>query len=471
MKTLPHHPQRGSVLITVLILAAIVAISLTSYLSLTTTAARLSNRTYLGNVCMNLAETGLEQAVWSFNQDTSGITTAWDGWTIDGTNATRKWKEYSYGANTTGEVRVFIRNYKPAGSVQPVVLSESFVYPASGAPIKRMVQVILRRRTLFALGLVAKETIKFSGTNATVDSWNSDPDDDPTTGAIAYDSSVRNPNGSAGSMAVSIGSLGVGNADIFGYASIGTSDMTGLNVGPQGKVTDDFSAASGTVDYSRVTTDFSINLEEPVAPTGSIENTILPIDNTTTLPGAFDLKASDGKYYYNVPGISLNNRSLNFSGGDVVVKIISGYDISIGGGSGAVNVSTGASAAIYCAGDIKIAGNGIMNGGTTTATAQPPINFQIWGTAPAGSDQDIQIAGNGVLSGVVYAPNADITINGNGDVMGSVVGDTINVTGNASFHYDESLANFGANNPFGITRWVEITNASDRAAFEAYLNF
>ena len=92
MKTLPHHPQRGSVLITVLILAAIVAISLTSYLSLTTTAARLSNRTYLGNVCMNLAETGLEQAVWSFNQDTSGITTAWDGWTIDGTNATRKWK-------------------------------------------------------------------------------------------------------------------------------------------------------------------------------------------------------------------------------------------------------------------------------------------------------------------------------------------------------------------------------------------
>ena len=98
----------------------------------------------------------------------------------------------------------------------------------------------------------------------------------------------------------------------------------------------------------------------------------------------------------------------------------------------------------------------------TTATANQPQNFQIWGTKTSGT-QSISIAGNGVLSAIVYAPQGDTTIVGNGDVMGSIVADVIKVTGNAAFHYDESLANFGDNTPFGISRWRELTTADERA--------
>ncbi len=55
-------------------------------------------------------------------------------------------------------------------------------------------------------------------------------------------------------------------------------------------------------------------------------------------------------------------------------------------------------------------------------------------------------------------------INGNGDVCGSVVANDITLVGNAAFHYDESLADFGGNNPFRISLWREITSAAGRSA-------
>jgi hypothetical protein len=113
-----------------------------------------------------------------------------------------------------------------------------------------------------------------------------------------------------------------------------------------------------------------------------------------------------------------------------------------------------------------------MNGGTTAATANNPINLQIYGTAPiSGTKQDYQIAGNGALSAVVYAPNASVKINGNGDVMGSVVANDITVVGNALFHYDESLANFGGGNPYRVAQWTELTNAAARNAVSGLLSF
>jgi len=67
------------------------------------------------------------------------------------------------------------------------------------------------------------------------------------------------------------------------------------------------------------------------------------------------------------------------------------------------------------------------------------------------------------LSAIVYAPFGSVKINGNGDVCGSVVANDITVVGNAAFHYDESLGNFGGN-PYRVTAWTELTSASDRTA-------
>jgi len=125
---------------------------------------------------------------------------------------------------------------------------------------------------------------------------------------------------------------------------------------------------------------------------------------------------------------------------------------------------------IYAPGDISIAGNGIMNGGTTAAAANQPISLQIWGTKTSGV-QDISIRGNGVLSAIVYAPQGSVDINGNGDVCGSIVANDITLVGNAAFHFDESLANFGAGNPFRVSAWRELTTAAQRGAVAGVMSF
>jgi hypothetical protein len=66
---------------------------------------------------------------------------------------------------------------------------------------------------------------------------------------------------------------------------------------------------------------------------------------------------------------------------------------------------------------------------------------------------------------LIYAPASDVTINGDPDVFGSIVANNIDVVGNASFHYDEALANFGGNNPWGVVKWRELTSSTDRGLY------
>ena len=84
-----HHRQRGSALLTGLIFAVIIVITLVSSISLSTQSLKMAHRTFFADAANNLAETGLEEAVWSFNtmgHSTSStvVDTAWAGWTRTG---------------------------------------------------------------------------------------------------------------------------------------------------------------------------------------------------------------------------------------------------------------------------------------------------------------------------------------------------------------------------------------------------
>jgi len=452
-------------LIVAMLLCSIIGVSLASYMNLSRTSMEVSNRALYNNGAMNLAENGLEQAVFSINKSVSDPSYAWSGWSISGSNARQEWTGYDFRQGATGTVRAYIYNY--AGGASPKVVTRSTVSLGTSGTrsIEKWIEVHLRKTSKFANGLVAKETISFSGNNASVDSWNSDPDDDPSTAAIPYSAAVKNDNGSVGSISVSVNAILINNADIWGYASTGGSlPSVGANgiVGP-------FGTPSGTMDLAHVSTDFTASFDPVAAPTVA-PIVIAAITDNTILPRVGDTPAADGKYYYSCQTINFNNKTFRASA-DVVLTLTDPMtSIAIAGGSSGIVIDTGASLEIYAAGDISIAGNGIMNGGTTAATANQPINCQIYGTKPSGV-QSIAIRGNGVLSAVVYAPQGSVSINGNGDVCGSVVANNISCTGNAFFHYDESLANFGARNPYRVSKWKELTTAAERSAYTSVLSW
>ena len=99
--------ERGSLLITAMLLTAAIAIAIVGYLNLSRTALKLSHRTYFANDASNLAEAGLEEAIYCFNLMAAGTApaTAWTGWTISTTNAMRTLLRITQYAEMDSQVR------------------------------------------------------------------------------------------------------------------------------------------------------------------------------------------------------------------------------------------------------------------------------------------------------------------------------------------------------------------------------
>lgn len=446
----PAARTRGTVLVVALLLMAVIALGLTSYLNLSLGSARLAKRGFAQTAAFNLAETGAEEAVWSFNLANAGSADAWSGWTTTGGVAKRSFTGFDLGGHTAGSVKVLVDNFSPGGNVRPTVVALSTVQSPGDPPVTKMLEVTLRRRARFTAGLMARDTVTFSGTRTSVDSWNSDPDNDAATAPVDYDEDTRNDQGSVASVSVANTALLVNQADIWGYVYTGGGAP---QVGTQGSITGRHTPGGVQIDPARVATDFTATFPDIVAPT----------DGTPIATVGATLGTAGTATKWRCPGIALSGKKTLTILGDVTLILTAGsggraLDVT---GDASIIIPEGSSLTLYTEGDVLIAGNGLANDNIRPATCQ------IYGTNTSASGQRLHLAGNGALRTVAYAPNADITINGNGDVMGSVIGRNITLTGNADFHYDESLVNLDTGMPFGIQSWRELTSRSARDAYAA----
>jgi hypothetical protein len=508
-----------------LVLAAVIAISLTSYMKMASTAATISQRSFMANDAMNVTEAALEQMLWTFNQASAAAnagnssTAVWtsNNWTLSGSNATRTFDSsyFSLSQNASGQAKVYIENYDSPGIPTPIAVAKAIITPANGVALIKMVKVNLARSSFFSSGLVAKDGITFSGNNATVDSYNSNPNNASPSPNYAYgtaDAPAR-ANGSIACTNVNATAV-IGNANIYGYVSVGASSSTAVQMNSNGVISSDLTATSGR-DESRITTNYTSNLPDISAPTSYTNtsgvmtaipwqiykegssftltgsgNCQLPLNSDvngnkgattkTTVNGVTTYKTT---YYYTVQEINLTGNPSNQltvrDGYNVVIWVVpqtgdgAGQLLVQTSGSAGITIGTGATLGLYTAANIDISGgSSTTTTGTTPGISNPnsPSSFQIWGTGTASESQTIKVSGNGSLSGIVYAPNANVSIVGNGNVYGAVVGKQINVTGEAAFHYDESLANFGGSNPFKISSWTELLSQSARNVYLTQLN-
>jgi hypothetical protein len=437
------------VLLVALLLSSVLGVSLASYIALNTQSLKLANRSFYLAEAVNMAEGCLEEVVWSFNQSLEENAAAWDGWDrSDGLTARRTFTDFTLSGNATGSVKVWIERFNPPVGMQPkAVAFASITLPGGQGVVTKMVELRVRRRAHFASGLVAKETLTFSGQNTSVDSWVSDPDEDASTPPLPYSTALRRDKGSIAGVSIN-SQLSVGNADIWGTACVGASASSAISVGSQGLI-GPFGTTTGSVNPESVTRDFAVNLEAVIMPAGG---TIVESIGAT-------IGTADTKTMWRAPCIT---DSLTVYG-DVTLVLTAGpgalaIDLT---GQESITLAEGSKLTIYSEGDMKVLGNGLFNNNTT------PDTFQLWGASTSAIPQDIQLTINASLKGIAYAPNSNIKINGNGDMMGSYVAKNINVTGNAAFHYDESLARLGETTPYSLFRWRELVSAADRSVHSA----
>jgi hypothetical protein len=472
--------RRGSVLIVAMLLAAIIAVSLASYLQLANNSLKQASRSFYSNSAMNVAEIGLEQAVACFNQlDNTTVTDAWDDWTLDATayhattspttpSAKRVFTGFDVGPNAVGTITVYAQHYAGSTAYSPIIVAKSSISQPNGPPIEKYIEVTLRKRSLFANGLVAKDDVEWVG-HPSAASWNSDPDNDPSTASIPYSDAVKQANVTVGSLR---GDIGLAGGEVWGYAKTGPDgSISGGSVHGLGTTTD---------DATRRTNDFNATFPTVTTPAPATFNTISSsITTDTILPGGTDVGTTvteDGVtktvYYYKFN----SGVGINLGGGDDftidtnknVVLLLENHE-----GTGAISstgtsqwiIQSGATLNVYTNGNVDIAGNGMVNN-----NSQPKQCF-FWGTRTT-DGQTITISGNGQLKAVVYAPNASVTLNGggaNGKMMGSVVAKNITMNGGTEFYYDESLSNITYGNPYGISKWRELQSATERAVYATQL--
>lgn len=416
--------QRGSALLTAMIFSFVVVTLLGSYLYLASSEYRISSRSYLLGASFNLAEGGIDQALYTLNQgDHSGWRT---GNNVDGrTYWAQRFGSYDLGGNIVGYINVVILD---PTSTTPEIYSEGEASGHVAGSVAKQVRVSLSSGFYpFLNGFNSKEGIVLKGNNVTFDSYDSRNGN--------YGLGNTNSEITVATISVVSDAIDIGNADVYGYVATGGAQP---NVGPNGSITT--YSNPGKVDKGRITTDFYAEFPNVSAPILS--------SPSTSVPGSGVITGGD----YELSSLSMSGGSTLTINGNT--RLVVTGDISVKGRA-AIEIASGASVELYVHGDVDIGGKGILN------RSQVPAQLLIFGTNTTEGGQTIKISGNGYLSAAVYAPNGVVTLNGGGSsgrVYGAVAGYDAKLTGNSHFSYDEALEDYNmGGGGYQVDEWVELS--------------
>ena len=409
---------RGSVLIVAIIFATVAALSLGSYVRLANTEMRLANHQFYGNASLNLAEAGVEEALYAINLSSLGD----ENWSSTGLADTlgKYVNSIELGRGATGSYRVHVAG---AESNAPMIVSEGDVRSGGNGRNVRQIEVLLYQRSLFGGNDLMGDRITMNG-NATVNSYSS------KTGEFLQQAKVA-------STSLEEGNMDLGNATIYGsVATRGWDPVTR----PNSEITEG------------ITNDFQSSLPDVQLP-----------DSDETINWHYTYDGGPGTLdggHYKVDDINIagdGEDNLLRIQGDVVLIVENDIDIK---GSAGVLIEDGASLTIYVNGDVSVAGTGVVN------ESQTPSQFQLYGTNL--ESQTFNLSGNAAWYGAVYAPNASITLNGGGNVgafYGAMIGNDITLNGGAEFIGDADLAELLLDDSFAMANWRELFG-NDRYTFD-----
>ena len=177
--------RRGGLLVTALLLCAIISlITLPSYLRLSQSALRQSQRAIYNVAAVSIAETGIEQAVWASNNNTN-TTGLWSGWS-DGLNGSyiRTFSGLDFGGGVAGVIKVLVSN--PRGTNASVVC-KAVISLQDGQSIEKWVFASLKRNSETMEGIsVSDYLVVLPGRGSVLDSWVSDHDNNSATSNLLY---------------------------------------------------------------------------------------------------------------------------------------------------------------------------------------------------------------------------------------------------------------------------------------------
>ncbi len=408
-----------------LVLAAVTAVIASGFLFRSAQEAKLATRSFFQSAALNLAEAGVEEALFSVN--TAALTSG-NGWTLVSGSTTDFQKSITSGFDfRQGTGAIHIRVDNATGATPTITAAGVITIPNQPKLVKQIRIGSAGPARIWANGIVSKGNVTFSG-SADIDSYDS---------ALGNWNAATNRSDRATVATNAMVQLS-GTSTIYGYVA---TNGTTPNIGTSGRIYGASSPATPLMDTSRVRTDFNANLSDATAPTTAAISLGTSYPNSTylpfTLPRIGDVPGANGRYLYTCTTLLVgNSASLTIAGPvDIIATgtaTIDGVGTIAVSGTPALNASFN----LYCPGAINIGGSGMVN--NTSA----PLKATIWGTKPAGgTPQVVNVTGAAAFKGTIYAPNGTVNLTGSGGVFGAVIGNGVLLSGDAVIHYDVQLLN------------------------------
>jgi hypothetical protein len=425
MNTLSAFRQcRGSVLITTLVIALLVALTVSAVLFVAREHSYLTARARTWSSEVPIAEAGIEEAMAFLNSRPA--TLAQDGWSLSGTNYVKS--------------RSLTNSYFYSSIYQATPSSTATLVSIGYARIPRATNYT--RRTVMALaklsspgwGFVAKTTVSMNG-NPYVDSY--DSSDDRYSSNHYYTVSKRRDRVGVSSTSALRPAITTGGGIIYGSAA----------TAPGGNVTGNVGDGIWLQTHSgqqpdHVTDDFNMAIPDVVfPPPGWNPQSSLLLGINQLVGGItynYVLTAGDWRFDGNVSPSGMGV----LVQGKVRVYFHDNFTMN---GSTAVTLAPGATLEIYMGGTMDLTGNCVVN------PTGIPANCKIYGLNTC---TDMKYAGTSAAFAQMYAPYADVRIIGNADFSGSIVAQSLLFSGTANIHYDEALRSDGPD--WRVVSWEEL---------------
>ena len=426
--------RRGGLLITALLLCSIISlITLPSYIMLSKTALRQSQRAMFNVAVVDLAETGLEHAVWAQN-NVSSNPSGWTGWSTAQGSYYRNFTGFNFSGGVSGSVKVVVMAPNTADSV---AIARASITLQDGQKIEKWVRSTLFRSQATMQGLALSGSLSMNGGGTLVDSWRSDH-------SVPYTDQNRQSNAKVATTSQATGSVS-GSGTFNGSVSVGAAS-NGVNL-------PDWSMPKS------VTNSYTAQAPAPVSmPAGGTSLTWSEQQN-----GTIGVAGQSSMYQMSTLALG-NGGNMTIAGNVVLLLTSSEAALTINGGS-VISLAAGATLSIYTPGNISLNGSGFIN----NAAAK---NLKIFGTAVSPATQTFQWTGSTSISGLVYAPNANISMTGGGShFYGAMTARSVSID-NGGLHFDESLYGFGAasSSTVSVRSYAELETPASQASYVSLMN-
>lgn len=470
--------DKGSLIITTMLIAVVLGLGLTSYIALSRNSLRMAQRTFYLNDATNLAEAGIEQAMYSFQLMSSGTSaaTAWTGWTPTGTglNDAKRTLTFNRSQNAVGTVKIFVNGYNGSDS-DPYVIAQATITPFDGTPpVVKVIQINIGKNAYWTNGLVGVNSLTVTGNttqtgNIVMKSYNSLASSATVHAKFTTDSQLT----SLSSLVVKDSSLTVASPN--STISISGDLYRGTNI----------TSTPSTVTVSGNTyTDYIGVFPSPTQPLGTASSSSKRRTRTSgagityntgyssTLPNSSDtINSNDSTYYYYWSNRDITDLAIS-TGKTVIIVGTNNTKINLNGSSDVITVGANSTLTMYIDGNINIASR-------STLTADWAGALKVYTTNTTTST----INANSTVYAGIYAPNATLTFVGNTTatanysttlgqadgrtLVGAFVGKNVTATNKVRLVWDSALLTENLGRIWPINQWWDMGDNAARTTIGA----